>query len=344
MKILTVEEIKQPQVQGLIHEEPAEKDWIMGAAEQDKTVNIQWESLVPNKDWTPYITEFELQRNSNFDAFNCVTQSAWNMLQCIAKRKYGATLNESKRWTTVKSGTIPRKGNSVTNVVECIRKMGGVPESAYSSMTPTMTENEFYQAIGLTVDALENFLKEGWLFNHEWLPANFQGATMEAIIDNNLDKSPEMVSIEGTYSFDEQGRLKYGGNPYTHEVLVVASKPDCFLVLDSENPQGLMKVRRDYAFSWPKVGYLEKKTLFKLRKEQGADKPAVYLYKTLSDTYSAISDGEEGIKGGDLLKTFSGTYKNAGIEVVPYIDPKKITGIIQNKLKSYEYQTLVNHT
>lgn len=256
LKILLPEEIKQPKA-NLVHEEPLETDWVkddpvLGGA-------VEHVILCPEKDWTPFITEFELQRNNWFDAFNCVTQSAWNKIQCLAKKQYGVQLNKSKRYTALKSGTKPGVGNSVTNVVESIRKQGGVEEEVCPSMSPTMTQEQFYSPLPASMDALESFLGQ-WEYNHEWLPKGFQGATLASILEDGLQYSPVMVSIEGSYTFDDQGRLMFTNKGYAHEVLCVASKPDCFLVLDSENPQGLMKVRKDYAFVGLKIGFIKKKT------------------------------------------------------------------------------------
>jgi hypothetical protein len=323
MKILQPEEINNPNA-GLILEAPLDEDWVLG----HPVLGAILERLIlqPNRDWTPFITEYELQRNSFFDAYDCVTQSAWNKIQCLAHRQYDEHLDESKRWTAVKSGTVPGQGNSVKNVVECIRKMGGVKEEDWISMSDTMTQSEFYKEIPDYVSTAENFMSAGWEYSHEWLPVNYIGATMGQVVDSGLPYSPVMISIEGQYEFDAEGRLQYHGGPYSHEVLIVASKPDHFLVLDSENPNGLMKVRRDYAFVGPKIGYLKKKS-YMLVKEDGS--PAVYL-QTLSGDLYALADGE-GIAGGDMLKTFSGNYGNAAIKHVAAgsLDKSKIVGDIR---------------
>lgn len=310
MKILAPEEIKQPSG-SLIHKGPEEGDWNHG----EPTMGAAPTVLCPDKNWILFIVEYEFQQNNLFDQFDCVTQSAWNKVQCLAKKLFGITLNKSKRYTAKKSGTIPHQGNSVTNVVESIRKSGGVEDSVYPTLVPNMTEAEFYQDIPASIDAQESFLKDGWVYNHAWLPISI-GATIESIVDNGLFYSPVMVSIEGNYHFDDQGRLQFANTGYTHEVLIVASQPDRFLALDSENPSGLLSIRRDYNFSWPKIGYLQKKTLFQLVKEDSS--PAVYLHCTISGNLYAIADSEE-VPGGDLLKTFSGDYKNAGIKHVAHL-------------------------
>jgi hypothetical protein len=331
--ILQPQEINQPRNPVKIEPGQTPTDWIKDHEDPVLGANIERIILCKDRNWVPFITEIEVQFNKYFDAFRCVTESAWNKIQCLGKRLFNVVLNKSKRYTAKKSGTIPNRGNSVTAVVESIRtKHGGVPEEVWPSMTETMTVEEHYKEIPPEVDAKEDFLKE-YEYKHEWLPNEIMKGTLDKIIDDGLLYSPVMVSIEGWYSFDEQGRLKWGGRDYTHEVLVVKSEPDCFLVLDSENPKGLMKVRRDYPFGYPKIGYLKKKIMFKLIKT--VDKPNVYLLSVASGNRYGVADGQE-VKGGDLLKTFSGTYKNAAIQVISQEEMEKYPHV--GNIKAEQFQ------
>lgn len=336
MKILQPHEIRQPRVSALIPETNA-KDWIKG----DELLGASFveENLFPTKDCTPFITELsDVQYNQNFDEYCCVIHGTINNVQLLIKRKYGITLDLSKRDLAIRTGVVPGQGTSIRACSECLRTQGDSLEKDYPTITPTMTQAEFFTPLK---GVKEFLLANGYVYNHANLPTNWLGASMESIIDGGLIHSGVIVAIEGSYHFDSQGRLQYNGGDYTHVVLVVKSEPDCFLVLDSENPQGLMKVRRDYNFSSPKIATIsnvnldnQKKSMNQLIKEDGVDsngKPlsAVFLQVPSGNLYG-IADGVE-ITGGDLLKVMSGSYGNAGIKHVPAgtLDKSKVVGEIK---------------
>ena len=234
-KILQPQEVRLPRAHNLILEPARDpRDHILSAtlpevAELGLAINDAGQ-------WIENITEFEDQKNDVFDQYACVTHSGWNMTQCLGHRKYGVKLNKSKRYTAVKSGTIPGRGNSVTNVVESIRKDGGVDEEVYPTTVPGMTQAEFYQKIPADVDAKENF-KAAYDFRHAWVDGNSQDMLVAA-----LKVSPVMVSVYGRYSFDSNGYVAQDRSGIvTHEVVIVGYEYGKFwYVLDSENPEGLV--------------------------------------------------------------------------------------------------------
>lgn len=302
MPILQPEEIKQPQVYGLIPEEAVnENDWILGVVSDEPVIN-------PSGDWRTFVTEFELQRNNIFDPWNCVTQSAWNAIQCIARKQYGITLNKSKRFTTIMSGTVPGRGNSVTNVVECIRKVGGVEERDYVTMSPTMTQDEFYKPISDEVKAKENF-KQFWQYNHKWTNGNREEELLRA-----LKVSPVMVSVNGQYQYDGNGYVAQDASGIvTHEVVVVAAEPGKFwYVLDSENDKGFVRFAWDYIFIAPKVSFLSYLPTMMVYKKKG--EPALYFYNPKDSKLVSFADGR--MTGGDTFKLFFGSYANIHIKTV----------------------------
>jgi hypothetical protein len=205
-------------------------------------------------------------------------------------------LNKSKRYTAVKSGTIPGRGNSVTNVVESIRKDGGVDEEVYPTTVPGMTQAEFYQKIPADVDAKENF-KAAYDFRHAWVDGNSQDMLVAA-----LKVSPVMVSVYGRYSFDSNGYVAQDRSGIvTHEVVIVGYEYGKFwYVLDSENPEGLVRFAWDYIFIGPKIGYLLKKQIMQIFRIKG--KSAVYFFNPESKEVVPFADGVIG--GGSLFKIF----------------------------------------
>lgn len=315
MKVLSPSEIKQPKP-GLVLSPPTVEDWEKDHPTQDGVIlgAVVREELFPTLDCTPFITEYEVQRNGIFDPYDCVTCATWNKIQCLAKRKYGIVLDYSKRWTAVKSGTRPGIGNSVTNVEESVRvNDGGVRESLYPTMTPSMSESQFYAAIPPEVDALEDF-KNNWQYNHEWLGRARSGVPFSSLeqLKDGLKLSPLSVSV-GPYHYDANGSMyepSTGIPEYIHQVIIVKIDNEAIYTLDSENGNGLIRYRLDYPFGYPKLSYLKKKTMIQplIYKQKG--KAALYALNPLKQSLMPFGDGA--IPGGELFMTLYGvkSYKD----------------------------------
>lgn len=258
MRILSEEEVKIPHALAEITPGDTETDWdsnqpLLGG-------KVERIVLAPDRQWTSWITEYELQRNGFFDAFDCVTQGAWNGGQCFANRVFGIKLDKSKRFTAVLGGTIPGVGADINKIFETLRKRGSVEEALWPSMTPTMTQAEFFKPIPQEVQDQESFLKEGWIFNHEWVDRpSFSPCPTADKIWEELKYSPIAAAIDGGYTF-RNGLLSFASfKSYTHVVLIVGGEYGKYwLVLDSENPQGLMKVEWNYKFAYCKSMYVSK--------------------------------------------------------------------------------------
>ena len=246
-KILQSHEIKQP-IGALISVRPARTTW-------KADLGATWKIECPEKDWTPYIKEYELQHNNNFDDWSCVTHSCWGKVRILVNKKFLEDLDESIRATAVSAGTKPRQGNSPDAVCDTIRKVGGVLDTIYPSMTPTMTEEEYYQQLPTDLYIHENFLVK-YKYSHWYLPRVGRTCTQK-VLSFGLSISPIMVSVEGQYMFGQNG-VEYQGFPYQHEVLIVKEEPTRWLVKDSENPNGLVPFSKNYKFGYPKIGFVDK--------------------------------------------------------------------------------------
>lgn len=317
LNILLPDQIMHPRVVSLVPEEKKNpRDYILSAtAPEVEALGIQ---INESGQWMEDIVEYEDQKNDIFDQYACVSHTGWNKIQCLCFRKFKVKLNKSKRFTAVMSGTIPGRGNSVTNVVESIRLDGAPDEVDYPTTVMGMTQAEFYQKIPQSVIAKENFLKY-WSYKHAWVEGNSPEMLMAA-----LKVSPIMVSVYGRYSYDENGYIEQDRSGIvTHEVLIVGYEVGKFwYVLDSENPRGLVRFAWDYIFIAPKIGYLV--SLANLTNPQTMQvyrikgNAAVYFLNPQSKEIVAFSDGV--IAGGSLFKIFFGDYKFANIQVV---DPAK---------------------
>lgn len=306
MKILSPEEIKIPK-KAVVIEDKKEGDWehepVMGAV-----------SINPSLDWTPYITEYELQRNAYFDAYDCVTQATWNMYQSLIFFLIGIKTNWSKRWTALRAGTKPGVGVSVNAPLESVRTQGGVKEEDCPSMSPTMTQAEFYSPISPKIDTQECFLKD-YGTNHEWVKRARTGAvysTMEQI-KPALGTSPVMASVNGNYKFDANGMLSNDTGGYSHEVLIVKmDEGKCVYVLDSENPDGLLPIKWGYKFGYCKVGYVT------VKKKEKASEPFIIVgSKVLKLAMTGKYAGQYfWIKDEDTFKTLVGEFNS--VDLVRY--------------------------
>ena len=215
LKILLPDQIMHPRATSLILEEAKNpRDYILSATAPE----VEALGIILNEtgQWMEDIVEFEDQKNDIFDQYACVTHSGWNKVQCLCMRKFRIKLDKSKRYTAVKSGTIPGRGNSVTNVVESIRLDGAPDEIDYPTTVQGMSQAEYYQKIPATVIAKENFLKF-WSYKHAWVEGNSPEMLMAA-----LKVSPIMVSVYGRYSYDGNGYIEQDRTGLvTHEVLIV---------------------------------------------------------------------------------------------------------------------------
>lgn len=323
MQILDVNQIRIPK-EAFIEQEIKPEHWLFGAKG-----GMPLNSYL---DWTSFITEYELQRNAYFDAYDCVTQTAWNMYQILINFKYKQILDKSKRYTAVISGTQPRRGNSMQAPFESIRKDDCVDETEWPSMSQTMTEVEFFKAIPEWVKKQVNFLKD-FSTNHEWLPCGTGVPTAEQML-TALAISPVGVVVNGNYQFDANGNLSNHG-PLTHALLIVKAEPGKrWLALDSENPNGLLPIKWDYKFQYCKVGYVEKKNSTPL------DKPFIQYGKGI---YQLAKDGKYkgqyvGWNSEPAFRAVIGDWKNAEITKVEEL-PSNMSDVLIDTLKNPSVNT-----
>jgi hypothetical protein len=285
--ILSLDEIKKPAVLVEIESGETEEDW---EASQELLGGVT-ERVILKEDgqWVDFITEYESQKNDFFNAFDCATQGGWNGVQIVINYLYGIVLNKSKRYTAVMGGTVPGKGASMNQIMEAIRKIGSVEEELWPSMTPEMTEDEFYKPIPGEVQEKESFLKSGYLFNHEWVkrPLPFNSPASPEDIWSMLKYSPIPAAVDGNYVFYED-KLSYEYfNRYTHVILIVGGiENEYFLILDSENPSGLIKADWNYKFGYCKSLTVHKTfDLIKLESEPD-------IYQVSGDTKKYVTEEE----------------------------------------------------
>jgi len=327
MNILKPEDIKIPPPALVVEEEEKDAHPILGATLdlgsylKQKFGEIP-PVLFPDHKCSAAVKDIRMQRNDSFDAFDCVTCSHWGMIDTLDNVLSNILPLQSRRYTALKAGTQPNRGTSNYAVQQAILEWGGIAEDKLPSMSDTMTQAQFFASIGKAFDQYEDF-KTVYELQFGQVPT-FDGVTANNnTIWNILCYSPIVVSVDGNYQFDPQGRVIRSSNNDSHDVCVVEQNPDYYLILDSENPGGFIKFAPDYQLHYPTFAYLKKNFMYQLVRVIGS--PAVYVLDTKSGYYSPISDGSR-IPGGDLLKVMSGSYKNANIITVDSIPPEMIKG------------------
>lgn len=111
---------------------------------------ISDEILRPDGNWEEFLPDFEIQTGDGFDTMACVTFSALNCLEIMARfYQWGMDFgNRSDRFTAKMSGTTI-VGNDFTSVADSIRKLHGSVFEIDWPFVDGMTREEYYTTIPL---------------------------------------------------------------------------------------------------------------------------------------------------------------------------------------------------
>lgn len=150
--------------------------------------------LQSNRDWRPFLPALEIQNAGGFDRMDCVTRSAWNVLETLLFRKFGIRLNLSDRFTAKMSGTT-QEGNNFSDVAESIKKKHG---AVLEEKWPDTTEGwlAYYKEVA------EEVVRLGKLFLDEW----------------EIDYEAVWDTVEGLWEGLQYGPLQVGFYAYGPEV------------------------------------------------------------------------------------------------------------------------------
>lgn len=292
---------------GLIIDKSPE-DYEFGAS----PLNEKRKVLVSDGQWNEYLpSHFELQRNSKFDSYGCVSYSHLNCKEILFKRLYNNDLDMDDRDLVVGSGTKPGRGNGQKTVADWARKNGNLKDKG--DIPPGMTESEYYawkrseEDIGEASKFLELFET-----GYEWLPTCNFGQTysspeqlMEALL-----YSPIQVCVDGSYEYDENGYIGKLLN-WNHCVSLIGyEKNKYWVIYDSESTQ-LLKFAWGYKFGYG-MSHLLKKNFMQMYKKK--NEAAIYFLNPKDNQLVAYADGV--VTGGDMFKLIFGDYKYADIKTV----------------------------
>ena len=339
---------------GLLPEERRPTDWIHG--QEELLGGSTWVKIRPIQiiDGDQVVTheedapEHEEQRKS-FETNACVSfaynncyeyQGNYEMkrneefkraMEAAGLVKNGK-LDVSDRRTAKGSGTDPERGNYVSKVDDYGRNYLFCPEDLYP-FTGTMSREEYYQDMPTDIVTYGEKVKSSVKVETKYVSSGTV-ANPDQLWDA-IQYSPIWASVDG---FDQRNseNIIEGFSGYTHRITIRKGVYGKYWEIHDHYLAQFKKYAWNYPFGNCKIMQInptKKKPMFQLIKEDGS--PAVYLFIAASGNYYGIEDSDE-LAGGDLLKTFSGTYGNAAITRVPAgsIDTTKVVGGIAARKKT----------
>jgi hypothetical protein len=223
---------------GLILQQPKPNDLRFGIFSP-----IENEALLDYADWTLYLSDFDRQRNKNFDAWDCVSESAVKLLEIQFNYLYhnkllrvdqteflfdkGYLINDliefSSRFIAKMSGTIIGYGNTGGVVADTIKKCGLIPSSLWD-MTDDMTAEEYYKEIDADLVNLGKEFAGLFPTNWEWIEKpNFA---------DGLKYSPIQIFTDA-WHLDTDGQYKFVDG-FNHAVALIKAEGN--VICDTYEP------------------------------------------------------------------------------------------------------------
>lgn len=221
----------------LIEEELNPLDWRAGGVSA-----VEKSVLRENGDYTDILPQLEYQIGTYFDTMACVTFSALNNLEILA-RFFGVTFNKSDRFTAKMSGTT-KGGNYLSIVADSVRmNHGAVDEERWpyprTQRQPVFDWDDFYAAIpeNIQAEGLE-FLKE-WKIRWEWVPVTK--------LREYLKYGPIQVTVQAWPKPNAQGIYENRDSRWNHAVTLVKATDEYYEIYDHYE-KSLKKLAPDYKF------------------------------------------------------------------------------------------------
>lgn len=208
---------------GLLEQvDPVAKDWIAGGIS-----GASKEVLREDGKYTAFLPEAEYQGGMYFDTSACVTFSALNCIETIARVR-GLIWNKSDRFTAKVSGTT-KQGNFLRLVAESIRLQGTVLEEHWpfprTQRTPVFDWDDYYSDIpaALLLEGLD-WLKD-WQIQWEWVNVND--------LREMLKYGPIQVTVQAWPKDNASGmKENWEGHKYNHAVMLSDVTDEHFEIFD----------------------------------------------------------------------------------------------------------------
>ena len=278
-----------------------ETDWgFAGAASQ-----IVYKEELPSGDWTLYLPEGSSQWFTNgFDALDCVSESATNIISALYHFKTGVKKKFSPRFTAVMSGTT-KQGNYLWKVGDSIRKDGVVEISFWSPIDNPTWDTYYIPPTIEIINKAKEFLKD-WEVQYEVIDF-----TRESLL-KHIKQSPLQVVIPG------------------HAVMNFLTTDQIYKYFDSYNPW--IKERSE-GFVFAQKYILNKKTMYTLYKDPLAIKE---IYAVLGNTKHHIGTYPT-LENGKRL----GKWEFSTVNDIPFADTTAFANMVQGDEMVYLPEQIV---
>lgn len=198
------------------------RDWRAGAVSGAmKTVlraSGKYSDVLPTK---------EYQSGVYFDTMACVTFSALNCLEVVAKLK-GLDWNKADRFTAKQSGT-SKSGNYLSVVAESARIQGVVDEEVWpfprTQRTPVFDWDDYYTVIPTAIQSMGRDWLNGYQIQWEWQDVRY--------LREALQYGPIQVTVWAWPKAQADGRYTDGGKTKrNHAVMLVNATDEHYEIFD----------------------------------------------------------------------------------------------------------------
>lgn len=221
----------------LVEEEINPKDWRAGG------ISAAVKSVLrENGNYGDILPDMEYQIGVYFDTMACVTFSALNCIEVLA-RFHDIKFNRSDRFTAKMSGT-SKSGNYLSFVAESIRLMGTVDEPVWpyprTQRDPVFDWDDFYKAIpGAIQDEGLSFLKD-WKIQWEWIPVTR--------VREMLKFAPIQVTVRAWPKPGADGLYTDGGSTNRNHAVMLFNATDEYFEIYDHYDKSIKRLVPDYKF------------------------------------------------------------------------------------------------
>lgn len=222
----------------LIEAEPNPLDWrVGGVSAVERTV------LREDGDYGDLLPEMEYQNGTYFDTRACVTFSALNCLEILA-RFHGVQFNKSDRFTAKMSGTT-KDGNYLSVVADSIRMHhGAVDEERWpyprKQREPIFEWEDYYAAIPAEIQAEGLGFLKAWKVRWEWVPVSR--------VREMLKYGPLQVTVRAWPKPGPDGIYTDGGSSHRNHAVTLFNATDEYYEIYDHYQKNIKRLAPDYRF------------------------------------------------------------------------------------------------
>jgi hypothetical protein len=283
---------------GLILSSPNPKSWVLGGVGSvEDEINLLG-------DWTKYLPKPEEQQSwraadgSFVDTYSCVTHSFLNSIEIRLKRME-LPIDFDDRYLAVRSGTIPRIGNSLESVCETARTYGVPKEHEVPSSMGQGTEAEWFALDAQGYDDVAAKFIDEYDFAHNWVDTEDIKAVNRA-----LRTAPLQITVKLGLFDRNTGFWSRSEGVENHAVTLIKINEDkSKVILDHYRNWGVITRTLSPDF---KLGKWAKLNIIKTKKPMPTTEDALKSLK--NDSLIVVTDTGERLAymGGKLYRDEAG--------------------------------------